>query len=146
MLERSQACIPETSQSQSKIQNQRIDCGPPTCLTLSSSGFSDSEQVSRSGRNVRGILGYGGFFAANNTSSVNGERFGETTKQNGLRSRSRAGHQESIGGPVNEPPTPTTSTTSTGIDKSNTSADYPLESEAELEEYRIICRTVPPPT
>jgi hypothetical protein len=72
---------------------------------------------------------------------VNGERFGETTEQNGLPSRSRAGHQESIGGPVNEPPTPTTSTTSTGIDKSNTSADYPLESEAELEEYLETYRT-----
>jgi hypothetical protein len=149
MLQRSQASIPETNVPQGHTQTQS---DASRSLNMCSRGVSDAGNPSQYNQNAQGNAGCSDFVADNTLSSMRPwmrlESLEELAKQNGLTTSSKASHQ-SPQGLINRlnryvgPLTPATSTTSysAGSDKRNTSADYPLESEAQLEEYLECYRT-----
>ncbi|KIN06912.1 hypothetical protein OIDMADRAFT_150163 [Oidiodendron maius Zn] len=139
ILQRSQVLTPGPRQQEGQIPNQGIDLRACNCRPSSSSGLRDANQISRGGENGTANIGSWNFLAADDPSLISGERLDE----NGLTNSSKLGWDGLIRGPVNQPSPPASLSAgySTVPQRLGTSNDYPLESEAELEEYLETYRT-----
>jgi len=129
MLQRSQAPSSETRQGRGQILNESVD-------PRASSGVQDENQISQRDGSEGAIVGYSGFSAANDRPSIGGKRLDETAQPHGLTNRSKFGRDGFVLYPANGPPlTPATSIAgrSTMADGPEIPVDYPLESEAELQ-------------
>lgn len=141
LLQRSQSSIPGIQHLESQLQNNSLDLGTIDSRTLSSSGVHAADQISQGDDgNVPQHSGYGSPFAVNDLSFMDSGRLHEITRQLAQSDRLKVG-QELF--PANGPPTPATSTAgnSTAPDRPEISVNYPLETEAELEECLEIYRT-----
>jgi hypothetical protein len=135
MLQRSQAPSPDTRQGRGQILNG-VD-------PRASSGPQDANQISQRDGSGGATVGYSGFSAANDRPSIHGKRLDEIAQQHGPTNRSKIGRDGFVLYPANGPLTPATSIAgrSTMADGLEIPIDYPLESEAELEEYLATYRT-----
>jgi hypothetical protein len=140
MLQRSQPSIPGTRQSQvdlGQIQNDGIE-PPMGSITLPSNTIRDAN--SPCDGKTHASMGYGDFFAADDPSSMNDQSLDGIAQQCRLNSGSKLGREELIRCPVNGP-TRVTSTEGNTTDGWEISVEYPLESDAELQEYLETYRT-----
>ncbi|KAF4631334.1 hypothetical protein G7Y89_g6795 [Cudoniella acicularis] len=137
MLQRSQDSISGARQSQGQLESESVNIRAFDCKTLSSSGVRDVNPISQCDENVRANLDYGDFFATDDHSSMGDERLDEFAQQHGLSNPLKVGPEGLIRCPVNGPPTPATSIAGNSAvpGRPEISTNYPLESEAELEEY-----------
>ncbi|CZR65600.1 uncharacterized protein PAC_15500 [Phialocephala subalpina] len=143
LLQRSQSSIPGVQQLESQLRNASLDLGTFDSRTLSSSGFRAPDQISQGDGNVPHTSGYGSSFAVNDPSLMSSDMLDGLAQRLDQNGRSRIGQEGSILFPVNGPPTPATSTASnsTAPDRPEISANYLLESDAELEECLEAFRT-----
>jgi hypothetical protein len=137
MLQRSQESNPDTRQGRGQILNESID-------PRASSGVQDANQISQREGSGGATVGYSCFPAANDRPLIGGNRLDEIAQPHEPTNRSKMGRDGFVLYPANgHPLTPATSIAghSTMASGPEIPIDYPLESEAELEEYLATYRT-----
>jgi hypothetical protein len=137
MLQRSQASNPDTRQGRGQILNESVD-------PRASSGVQDANQISQREGSGGATVGYSGFPTTNNRPSIGGKRLDDIAKPHGPTNRLKLGRDGFVFYSANGPPlTPATSIAgcSAMADGPEVPVDYPLENEAELEEYFATYRT-----
>ncbi|KAF8862483.1 hypothetical protein BDZ45DRAFT_616763 [Acephala macrosclerotiorum] len=143
LLQRSQSSIPGIQHMESQLRNESLDLGVIDSRTLSSSGVRAADQISHGDGNLPHNPGYGSSFEVDDCSLMHCRGLDNLAQKLGQSGPSKVGHEGSILFPVNGPPTPATSSAanSTAPDQPEISANYPLESEAELDECLEIYQT-----
>jgi hypothetical protein len=145
MLQRSQTSIPGAVAQPLHIQNQRDHSREQN---MCSSEAYDSGKPAQHDRNSEETTGYSEFDAENALSSIKPWTLDGLAQQNGLTTTSKAAQksQQALISRLSSyagPPTPAASTTSCSIrlDKHHIFAEYPHETEMELEENLECYRT-----
>lgn len=139
MLQRSQTSTSDIKIPQDQLQNQSVDSVPPT---LPSSGVTTGSCNYHYVGFVQSNTAYGDSVATNHSSTTPLERLEDLAQQTGVTTCSKAGQrsqQELIsrltthGGPLT--PAASTASYSAGLDKYDTSTDFPPETETQLKDY-----------